>query len=163
MEAVGDSLNAGALEAAELFSEPAGGAPVPTLPRRGRRHARWARLSLLFGDAAASCTVSGARAGEGLRSSPCAPGSSHAAAAACNATEAAIDPASGRTAMPPYSYSRYQYVRSRVSSVAPGGCCTWVPEITTWYFTPPISTVAGTGEGRKPPPLTITERSDVVI
>ena len=71
-----------------------------------------------------SDTVSGARAGETLRSSRCAPGSSHAAAAACNAMEAAIDPASGRTAMPPYSYSRYQYVRSRVSSVAPGGCWT---------------------------------------
>src|SRR5438067_8506251 len=129
---------------------------------RPRAAGRDAGALMPLGNVAASDTVSGARAGEGLRSSPCAPGSSHAAAAACNATEAAIDPASGRTAMPPYSYSRYQYVRSRVSSVAPGGCCTWVPEITTWYFTPPISTVAGTGEGRKPPPLTITERSEEV-
>jgi len=38
--------------------------------------------------------------------SPYAPGSSQAAAAACSATEAAMEPASARTRL--YSYSRYQ-------------------------------------------------------
>jgi exopolysaccharide biosynthesis polyprenyl glycosylphosphotransferase len=53
MEAIGDSLSTEAVEAVEFFPTPVGGAPVPTAPRRRRQHARWARVSLLFGDAAA--------------------------------------------------------------------------------------------------------------
>src|SRR5581483_11324378 len=44
-----------------------------------------------------SDTVSGARGAGRVRDSPYAPGSSQAAAAACSATEAAIEPASART------------------------------------------------------------------
>jgi exopolysaccharide biosynthesis polyprenyl glycosylphosphotransferase len=55
MEAIGDSMTAEAVEAAALLAGPVddGGALAPVPRRRGRRYAAWARLSLLFGDAAA--------------------------------------------------------------------------------------------------------------